>query len=109
MIKIINTTPHPVNLILQDGKEIVFHPEFLVRVKSETISSGNISWHGQEIPLTRTLWGHVEGLPELKEDVLYIVSQLIKDRLPDRKDLLVPSEIVRNDKGHIIGCKAFSI
>jgi hypothetical protein len=108
MIKIINTTPHPVNLIL-DGKEIVFQPEFPVRVKSETISSGNISWHGQEIPLTRTLFGHVEGLPEFKEDVLYIVSQLIKDRLQDRKDLLVPSEIVRNDKGHIIGCKAFSI
>ncbi len=88
-----------------DSTEMVFQPAFPVRVKSESIFAGSLDG----IPLIRTIWGHVEGLPDSQEDVFYIVSQLVKDRLPDRTDLLVPADIVRNEKGQIIGCKSFSV
>jgi hypothetical protein len=38
----------------------------------------------------------------------YIVSFMVKSASPGRKDLLVPNELVRNEKGIIIGCKSFS-
>ena len=38
--------------------------------------------------------------------VFYIVSQLVKNALPDRTDLLVPAEVVRDGNGNIIGCKS---
>lgn len=38
--------------------------------------------------------------------IYYIVSQLVKSALPDREDLLVPAEVVRDEQGHIIGCRS---
>jgi hypothetical protein len=39
----------------------------------------------------------------------FIVSQLIKSAFPDRHDLLVPAEVVRDSDGNIIGCKSLGI
>ena len=38
--------------------------------------------------------------------VYYIVSQIVKSALPNRADLLVPAEVVRDNAGNIIGCKS---
>lgn len=43
------------------------------------------------------------------EDTYYLVSQLVKSALPSRKDLLAPDEVVRDEKGNIIGCRSFGI
>ena len=53
-----------------------------------------------------TVFGEPEGLPDFKDGVFYVVSQLVKSALPNRKDLLVPAEVVRDEKGQIIGCKS---
>jgi hypothetical protein len=37
--------------------------------------------------------------------VYYIVSAMVRAALPDRKDLLVPSQQVRDDAGRVVGCK----
>ena len=42
-------------------------------------------------------------------ETFYIVSQLVKSALPNRSDLLVPAEMVRDEKGMIIGCKSLGI
>ena len=39
-------------------------------------------------------------------ETFYIVSQLVKSALPNRSDLLVPAEMVRDEKGAILGCKS---
>ena len=39
----------------------------------------------------------------------YIVSQLVKNALFSRKDLLVPAEVVRDEQGVILGCKSLGI
>ena len=42
-------------------------------------------------------------------ETFYIVSQLVKSALPNRSDLLVPAEMVRDEKGAIIGCKSLGL
>ena len=42
-------------------------------------------------------------------ETFYIVSQLVKSALPNRSDLLVPAEMVRDEKGVILGCKSLGI
>ena len=51
--------------------------------------------------------GRVEGLPEPKEGIVYIVSRLVALELSNRKDLYYPNEIVKKD-GVLIGCCSLS-
>lgn len=44
----------------------------------------------------------IQVIPE----VYYIVSQIVKSALPERHDLLVPAEVVRDEMGNILGCKS---
>ena len=103
MEKIKNLTPHPIRIILPDG-DIVFQPEGLVRLKAEVGVVGRVG----EIPLTRTVFGEPEGLPKKETGVLLIVSQIVKNALPDRDDLVSPGEVVRDEDGNIVGCKSLT-
>jgi hypothetical protein len=107
MVQIKNFTPHPIHL-LGEGNQVIrtFESEGLVRLKTSTVSAG-FSIAG--IPVTKTVFGELEGLPEFVDGTYIIVSQLVKSALPNRTDLLVPAEVVRDDKGNIIGCKSFGI
>ena len=104
---ILNLTPHPINIIEKNGKEIAtIKPSGApIRLKTTTIPAGN----HVGINLTKTILGEPEGLPEQKDETLIIVSQLIKSALPGRSDLVVPAEVVRDGKGRIIGCKSLGI
>ncbi len=105
-IKIKNLTPHPIFICNNAGEIIrVFQPEGLVRLKAVTVQVGEIDG----IPTTRTEFGQPEGLPEFQEGVFLVVSQLVKTALPSRSDLLVPAEVVRDEKGNIIGCKSLGL
>ena len=101
MEKILNMTPHPVNLITGNGT-ITLPSAGQIRLASQTVPAGEING----IPLTRTEFGVPEGLPQFVEGTYYIVSQLVKSALPERIDLLVPAEVVRDDQGRIVGCRS---
>lgn len=106
MIKFVNMTPHAVNFILTDGSERTFEPSGnLIRLSQKNEIVGEID----SLPLMKTVFGEPEGLPEFEEGVYYIVSALVKSALPHRSDLLVPSDPVRDDKGRIVGCRAWGI
>lgn len=49
------------------------------------------------------------GIPKPAKDTFYIVSQQICQAYPDRKDLVYPSNFVKNEEGKIIGCKMLVI
>ena len=101
-----NFTPHPISICNNAGEVTrVIQPEGLVRLKAVTVPAGEIDG----VPVTRTEFGQAEGLPEFKEGTFYIVSQLVKSALPDRTDLLVPAEVVRDEKGNIVGCKSLGL
>ena len=50
----------------------------------------------------------IVNLPEPKPDTYYIVSKMLAQACPERKDLIFPGTVVRDADGHIIGCIDFS-
>jgi len=103
---IINKTPHNVNIIVNGEIVKTFHPSGdIIRVEQEILPEDDI----EGIPITRSIFGKVEDLPEFYPGTFYIVSQMVKNALPMRKDLLVPVETVRNEEGIIIGCRSLGI
>lgn len=104
-MKIINLTPHTVNIVDAEGKEIIKFPsEGEARCTQAIIKVGEING----VPLTETSFGEVIGLPKEQEGVNYIVSRLVMQACKVRNDLLVPNELVRDQEGKIIGCKSLA-
>lgn len=99
---IINLTPHAINIITDSQTITMPASGNTARVQQKTEVVGNITG----IPITVNTFGTVEGLPEEQEGTYYIVSNLVMSALPNRKDLLFPSEPVRDAEGKIIGCKS---
>lgn len=106
-MKIINLTPHPVNVLDENGKVVRTFPTSgtIARLEVETERTGIIDG----IPTVRTKFGKPEGLPAPTGGTFYIVSQLVKSGSPMRPDLLVPADVVRDTEGRIIGCRAFQV
>ena len=103
---IINKTPHPVTILdINLVKVLKNFP-----VEGEPVRLAVSTQPCPEIDgfrTTKTIFGEPESLPDKKEGVFYIVSQLVKNALPERDDLLVPAEVVRDETGRILGCKSF--
>ncbi len=110
MKKIKNLTPHEINLVGEDGKVIATFPsEGLIRLsqKSEVVDYLTLE-NGERIPLSKTSFGQAEGLPEEREDTIYIVSSLVCQAYPDRQDFYIPDQTVRDKEGRIVGCRSLS-
>lgn len=104
MKKIINCTPHDVCLIKKDGTMEVFKASGIVpRIRTEIINTDD------EIFVKKVV-GSVEGLPEQKENTMYIVSAMVFDS-SNRSDLIAPNtnNAIRNQLGHIVGVPNFIV
>ena len=105
---ITNLTPHTITFISANNsmQKYELAPSGVVaRVAAHTENIGSITTDdGFNIPLTTTVFGQVENLPEPEKDTIYVVSSLVAGRVPDRKDVFIPNESIRDDKGRIIGC-----
>jgi hypothetical protein len=103
-MQIVNLTPHDIVVIDKFGSLINRYEKSgkIARIELKTKEIGKLP---DGTPLTRSEYGLVEGLPEFEpnKDIYYIVSRLVKDRVI-RGDLLVPSQLVRDGEGNIIGC-----
>lgn len=101
---IINLTPHTINICNASGEIIREIPASgqLCRVSSRTVQTGEIDG----IPVTETQFGDVENLPAPQDGTVFIVSLAVASRVPERQDVFVPSESVRDAQGRIIGCKS---
>lgn len=107
MEKIINKVPHPIYILDEENRVIAQFPKSngMIRLAQETTVIGEIN----KIPITQTIFGKPEKLPPYKKGVFYIVSNLVKTALPNRVDLLTPSNVVRNEEGTIIGSRSLDI
>ena len=76
----------------------------VVRVKEEKVKIGET--HG--IPIYKINYTESEGLPEPTSDTLFFVSIIVAQANPLRKDLILSSDLVRDDKGRILGCSSFA-
>lgn len=108
-MKLINLTPHALNVLDLDGSRLlVLEPEVTpARVTAKYIEVGPLTIEGATVPLTKVEYGQVTGLPAPDIDRMYVVSMMVANAVwsPERHDLLVPGDLVRDEKGFIIGCK----
>lgn len=104
MKTIINLTPHAVNFVTDAGESIlsVAPSGTIARVSSSITKTGEIAG----LPVTETVFGEVQDLPGQEEGVIYITSSLVAQRVPERNDVFIPNELVRNEQGKVIGCRS---
>ena len=102
-MKLINLTPHPLNIRVSDTEERCIPvggdaPRLsVVREKLGIIA--------EDIPIVRTTMGKPVGLPPVKPGVILIVSALVAEHpsVADRADLAYPGAAIRDEDGKIIG------
>lgn len=101
--RVVNCTPHPVTIV-ENGVVVRTIPTSgeVARLSVSTEPAGVVLG----IPVTRTVFGEPVGLPEPEIGTCYIVSQLVKNALPERDDLVVPAEVVRDAAGNVVGCRS---
>lgn len=104
MINIKNLTPHNIVVLVSDDIRYIITPcDTVARCTAKTETIGEING----IPMTRTSYGDVCGLPDPIPNTVFLVSTLVAQACPERDDLFIPNEIVRDENGKVIGCKSF--
>lgn len=120
--KLVNLTPHDVNIYREDDLDKFRRVEFgrrpycvippavqpTARVITQERPVDSLSVDGMEIPLNEKVMSHIQNLPAPVDDTFYIVSTIVALYAPHRTDLLVPSGNVRSRSGVIVGCTGFS-
>ncbi len=99
-IMFINLTPHEIKLV-QGDKVTVYPPSGKIARVSQTRKDTNYPF------IKAVKFGEVQDLPEFQEGVFLLVSSMVREAQKDRPDLLSPGELIRDDKGAVVGCKNF--
>ncbi len=112
MTRLVNLTPHEV-VIHHYGVVTTVAPSGTIARVAQQTWAVRTAWDAvsktQCIPLVRSEYGQVDGLPHPVEDTIYIVSSMVRMALPSRTDIASPANLVRDNAGKIIGCKGLEI
>jgi len=104
-LEIINTTPHKI-VIFNENLEII--KEYEAQTQSLELVENLIEEKTLNgIPLQVIHYENLSKLPEIQDNIYYIVSSIVQLNFPERKDFITPTALVRDHKGIIIGAKAF--
>jgi hypothetical protein len=105
-ITLINTTPHPVNIMLQGEILEIPAAKRPLRLR-EAVEFTGIAGN---IPLFRKRFILEDDLPPEDEsgEILFIVPALVAQLFRKRRDLVVPHDFVRDTNGNIIGCRGLA-
>lgn len=105
-VKMINLTPHAVTFYSSDGDTVLqtVPSSGTARAEQERRSIGSVN----NIPVFKTSYGAVEGLPDPENGTIYIVSVLTAQAAPNRDDLYITDNLVRDAGGRILGCRALA-
>ena len=105
-MKLVNMTPHVLNIIAADGSIVDIQPSGnIARVASSSAVVSTING----INVSQQTFGDVTGLPAAEEGVILIVSRMVKDRVANRADVMVPGAPVRDEGGKIVGASGLSL
>lgn len=97
-MKIVNLTPHDINI---EGREPI-KSEGICRCQEIIKQLGFIDG----IQIINKSFGEVQNLPEPSENTIYIVSLPVAMAVKGtRDDCYIPGEIIRDEKGRIVGCQ----
>ena len=105
---VVNLTPHALNLVTDSGTVTVPPSGAVARVTVTREPAGTVTLDGVSVPLYRTTYGAVEGLPDPAPDTLYVVSAVVAAAARDRDDLVVPDDLVRDEQGRVVGARGLA-
>ena len=98
----VNLTSHTITEVTTGT--IIPRSGIVARIKAAT---NKVTKHN-EIPVYQTIFGEIEGLPEPKENTVYIISALALNAVPkNRTDVVSPGRPQRDEHGNVIGCVGF--
>jgi len=84
------------------------HSRSEVNRDTETLRVGFIG-SKKVIPISYTNIGATSGIPEEKDNVIYVVSQMVYNSLHHiRKDVYMIDKPIRDENGAVIACRSFS-
>jgi hypothetical protein len=115
-MKLVNLTPHTVNIFNEDGDEVLAVPPSGLVARIETIIEkvgtfrSGIPYFQTEVtgaPYLIDTEGNIRGFPAGSKGEIFIVSGLFRSYF-DRPDLYQPGELLRDDDGQVIGCVGLS-
>lgn len=99
-MKIINCTPHPITL-----RDKEYKSQSVARVNTTTKTISKIN----DIEILETVFKNVVGLPDPKENTIYVVSSIVLNHVKDlRTDIYAPTDFQRDSEGKIIGANALT-
>lgn len=111
---IVNCTPHELNIHVELGsahlsRTLTIAPSGIVpRARTSQRAVGHVLVEGVEVPVHQTAYGEVYDLPEERPDTWLVVSLLVAQACPQRRDLLIPGEAIRDAEGRIVGCRGLA-
>lgn len=125
-MKLLNLTPHEIHIVDCGGNAILTVPPSgtvarcttaretvgalaVWRAADGTHNMGMDEDYDVDIPVTRTRFGAVEGLPDQIPGVFCIVSSVVAQAARHRQDLLIPDDTVRDSEGRIVGCRSLAL
>lgn len=112
MKQFINLTPHTLNIVKADGSIVDIPPSGDIARARVSSSSTFVIATLKGINVKQTfggVFGDVTGLPDTQDGIIYIVSRKVKDKVPNRPDVLVPGAPVRDADGKIVGADGLSL
>src|SRR5690606_30167316 len=108
IMKVDNLTPHTLTIITGSGAVAISPSGMVARVAVTRDSAGTVTIDRVAVPISRTTYGAVEGLPDPEPDTLYVVSAIVAAAARDRNDLVVPDGLIRDDQGRVIGARGLA-
>lgn len=112
MVKLVNLTPHPITFVGPNNEQVTIPPDphgparcEIERAFIEELQVQNIPF---PLPVRGTRLGAVVSLPEPQEGVVYVVSRQVAEAAPERRDLYVVDDTVRDEQGRVVGARGLA-
>ncbi len=110
-MNIVNLTPHALNLMPEGptGPTVTIPPSGQVaRCAVNRVQVDTVTVDGITVPVNQTRFGEVSDLPDPRPNTIYVVSALVAQAVPNRPDVFMVDDAIRDDQGRIIGAKALA-
>lgn len=97
---IVNLTTHELTFFTKEEITRIPSSGIQVRVKITKEKIGEVNG----LIVNRIIYGEVEGLPDRREDTIYVVPAAVAKAVPERDDVFYVDNVVRDYHGRIVGC-----
>lgn len=103
-MKLINLTPHEINIIGEKSTIIIKPSGKVARCETCVQKKQSLKYKEEIVQISKMTYKGTANLPEEQNGIYYIVSYIVASSCSGRQDLLIPTDFARNGNGQIIGC-----